>query len=364
MFKYQIKIINNPIIHVSENLNKNEINKNKIENIDAKEKNDNNININNNIVEEKTENENKNKIEIGKKEEEMEEKEKQIKDKKKEENNIEESKIIEKENLDSQEEGVNNDKNNEIELTLNDEDLYNIISILYSYDFKMLDNSKYNLEKEKIKVEVFILSQKLLTFDAENNIEEIITDNEVNSLYELMNDRENIFKFFVMLNNYRATGRYEATERAFNIIINIFIKTENILLCKRDLKLEGLLIILSQTFYKVNNGEKIYLQKAIKDHAIFKKDSFWDNYLNDSIEIEVNKMKEDEQSITAKLTEEQKKKKISDIILSLTLPISTYMKEFEIKDEIILNITNKIFDKYEVDNETRTMILSLLENNN
>ena len=75
-------------------------------------------------------------------------------------------------------------------------------------------------------------------------------------------------------------------------------------------------------------------------------------------------MKEDEQSITAKLTEEQKKKKISDIILSLTLPISTYMKEFEIKDEIILNITNKIFDKYEVDNETRTMILSLLENNN
>ena len=364
MFKYQIKIINNPIIHVSENLKMNEINKNKIENIDAKEKNDNNININNNIVEEKTENENKNKIEIGKKEEEMEEKEKQIKDKKKEENNIEESKIIEKENLDSQEEGVNNDKNNEIELTLNDEDLYNIISILYSYDFKMLDNSKYNLEKEKIKVEVFILSQKLLTFDAENNIEEIITDNEVNSLYELMNDRENIFKFFVMLNNYRATGRYEATERAFNIIINIFIKTENILLCKRDLKLEGLLIILSQTFYKVNNGEKIYLQKAIKDHAIFKKDSFWDNYLNDSIEIEVNKMKEDEQSITAKLTEEQKKKKISDIILSLTLPISTYMKEFEIKDEIIFNITNKIFDKYEVDNETRTMILSLLENNN
>ena len=361
MFKYQIKIINNPIIHVSESLKKNEINKNMIENIDVKEKNDNNIN--NSIIKEK--NENENKIEGGKNEEEMEEKEKQIKDKNKEENNINENRIKGKENLDNkEEEGVNKDKNNDIELTLNDEDIYNIISILYSYDFKMLDNSKYNLEKEKMKVEVFILSQKLLTFDAENNIEEIITDNEVNSLYELMNDRENIFKFFVMLNNYRATGRYQATERAFNIIINIFIKTENILLTKRDMKLEGLLIILSQTFYKVNNGEKIYLQKAIKDHVIFKKDSFWENYLNDSIEIEVNKMKEDEQSITIKLTEEQKKKKISDIILSLILPISTYMKEFEIKNEIILNITNKIFDKYEVDNEERTMILSLLENNN
>ena len=349
MFKYQIKIINNPIIHVTENLKKNEINKNAFDN---------------NIIKEKNENENENKIENVKNEEDIGEKENQIKYKNKEENNINEKKIIEKDNIDSQEEGENNNKKNDIELTLNDEDIYNIISILYSYDFKMLDNSKYNLEKEKLKVEVFILSQKLLTFDGENNIEEIITDNETNSLYELMNDRENIFKFFVMLNNYRATGRYETTERAFNIIINIFIKTENILLSQRDLKLEGLLIILSQTFYKMNNGVKIYLQKAIKDHAIFKKDSFWDNYLNDSIEIEINKMKEDVESISIKLTEEQKKKKINDIILSLILPISTYMKEFEIKYEIILNITNKIFNKYEIDNETRNMILSLLESNN
>jgi len=357
MFKYQIKIINNPIIHVTKNLKKDENNKNVNENIDLKEKNEN---INNNVIKEK--NENENKIKDIKIDEEIEEKEKKIKDKNKEDNNIKENRIKEKENLDNKEEEVNNGKDKE--LTLNEEDIYNIISILYSYDFKMLDNSKYNLDKEKIKVEIFILSQKLLSFDAENNIKEIITDNEVNSLYELMSDKENIFKFFVMLNNYRATGRYETTERAFNIIINIFIKTENILLSQRDMKLEGLLIILSQTFYKMNNGEKIYLQKAIKDHAIFKKDSFWDNYLNDSIELEINKMKEDEQSITVKLSEEQKKKKVNDIILSIILPISTYMKEFEIKKDIILNIINNIFDKYEVDNEERNMILSLLENNN
>ena len=356
MFKYQIKIINNPIIHVTKNIKKDETNKNVNENIDFKEKNEN---INNSIIKEK--NKNENKIDDVKNDEEMEEKEKQIKDKNKEDNNIKENRIKEKENLDNKEE-ANNGKDKD--LTLNEEDIYNIISILYSYDFKMLDNSKYNLDKEKIKVEIFILSQKLLSFDAENNIKEIITDNEVNSLYELMSDKENIFKFFVMLNNYRATGRYETTERAFNIIINIFIKTENILLSQRDMKLEGLLIILSQTFYKMNNGEKIYLQKAIKDHAIFKKDSFWDNYLNDSIELEINKMKEDEQNITLKLSEDQKKKKVNDIILSIILPISTYMKEFEIKNDIILNIINNIFNKYEVDNEERTMILSLLESNN
>jgi hypothetical protein len=98
MFKYQIKIINNPIIHVTESLKKNEINKNEIENTDIKEKNDNNID--NNLIKEKNENENENKIEDVKNEKEMEEKENQIKykNKNKDENNINEKKIKKKEN--------------------------------------------------------------------------------------------------------------------------------------------------------------------------------------------------------------------------------------------------------------------------
>ena len=118
MFKYQIKIINNPIIHVTENLKKNEININVFDNSIIKEKN-----------------ENENKIEEVKNEEDIGEKENQIKDKNKEENNINENKIIEKDNLDSEEEGVNNNKKNDIELTLNDEDIY---IILYPYYIVMI----------------------------------------------------------------------------------------------------------------------------------------------------------------------------------------------------------------------------------
>ena len=50
----------------------------------------------------------------------------------------------------------------ENEMTLNDEDIYNIVSILYNYDFKMLNKTDYNLDVEKEKLKVINLSEKLL----------------------------------------------------------------------------------------------------------------------------------------------------------------------------------------------------------
>ena len=242
------------------------------------------------------------------------------------------------------------------EITLNEEDIFNIVSLLYNYDFKMLNKSDYNLDKEKIRIKVLNLSNKLLTFDVENKINEIITDDEINSLYELLDKKEYIFSFFVSLNNYRITGRYETTERAFNVLTNIFKKAEDYLLDTRDMKLEGLIIILSQTFYIMKNGEKVFLQKAIKDHPLFQKKEFWENYIIDMIEEEIMGMKE--------LSEKIEKNKINEIIFSKLIPISSYMNDFEVKEEINLNIANNILDKYHVNKEKKKMILSLIEKKN
>ena len=247
------------------------------------------------------------------------------------------------------------------EITLNEEDIFNIVSLLYNYDFKMLNKSDYNLDKEKIRIKVLNLSNKLLTFDVENKINEIITDDEINSLYELLDKKEYIFSFFVSLNNYRITGRYETTERAFNVLTNIFKKAEDYLLDTRDMKLEGLIIILSQTFYIMKNGEKVFLQKAIKDHPLFQKKEFWENYIIDMIEEEIMGMKDGE---THKLSEKIEKNKINEIIFSKLIPISSYMNDFEVKEEINLNIANNILDKYHVNEETKKMILSLIEKKN
>ena len=100
---------------------------------------------------------------------------------------------------------INKDK-----LFLSEEDVYNIVSKIYNYDFKMLNKSDYNLDIEKEKLKVSELAAKLLSFNKEKNINEIITDEEVNELFESLKDRETFLKFFIMLNNYRTTGKYEA----------------------------------------------------------------------------------------------------------------------------------------------------------
>ena len=330
MFKYKIKIINHPKIQVT---NKIPINNNKkgIED-ESEEKENKKEDIEDYEI-------NKNIFDLS--EDKIEEEDNQSKD-----NKIEDEK-----------EEIYNDN----EITLNEEDIFNIVSSLYNYGFKMINKSYYNLDIEKIRIKVLNLSNKLLTFDAENKINEIITDKEINTLYELLDKKEYIFSFFVSLNNYRITGRYEATERAFNVLKNIFKKAEDYLLDARDMKLEGLIIILSQTFYIIKNGEKMYLQKAIKDHPLFKKKVFWENYIIDMIEEEIMGKNDDEKPLNQKLSDKIEKSKINEIIFSKLVPISSYMNDYEVKEETILNIANNILDKYQVNEETKKMILSIIK---
>ena len=66
------------------------------------------------------------------------------------------------------------------DLILTDEDIYNIVETLYKFDFEMLDKSSYILEIEKQKLEVEKLGKKFLSFDLSKNMQENISDSEVN----------------------------------------------------------------------------------------------------------------------------------------------------------------------------------------
>ena len=98
------------------------------------------------------------------------------------------------------------EQNLEEMLTLKDEDIYNIVEQLYSFNMKMLDYSEYILDIEKKKIEVVKLSKKLLSFNDKKQTLEEITDSEVDCLIELLKNNEgNIHKFFILLNNFRTT---------------------------------------------------------------------------------------------------------------------------------------------------------------
>ena len=248
----------------------------------------------------------------------------------------------------------------ENEMTLNDEDIYNIVSILYNYDFKMLNKTDYNLDIEKEKVKVAKLSEKLL-INKKDNPQEIITEEEVNKLYELVKVKENLMKFVIFLNNYRTKGKFKLTERVFDIIINIFNIAQDYLLKNRDRSFVDLIIILSQTFYIIKDEQKYFLQQAINGHELYKKEEFWKNYMEDTINSEIYTFEEETKKESIKYKKDVKEKKIKEIISSKLIPFSSYMSGFGAPKEMILNIINPIIDKYNLDEDSKMILLSLIE---
>ena len=111
----------------------------------------------------------------------------------------------------------------------------------------------------------------------------------------------------MILNNYRSAGKYEISKKVFDIIINIFIKAFEYLTKNENRQFATLLIILSQTFYYIDNGEKRFLQKDIKKLDIFKKAEFWSNLIQGTIEDELEKVIKDEKRLGINVSSEKSK---------------------------------------------------------
>ena len=255
------------------------------------------------------------------------------------------------------------EQNSEEKLILNDEDKYNIVEQLYNLNMKMLDKSGYNLAEEKKKIEVEKLAKKLLSINDNKQELEQISNSEVEHLIELLNNNEiNMHKFFLLLNNYRAKGKYELNEKTFNILVQIFNMTQDFLLEKKDASLENLIIILSQTFFITKNVNKYYIVNDIKNHQIFKSEEFWKNQLKIKIEEQLTKINNNTKRMNLNLSEKESQKQKDETIFSQFVPISANMKEFGLNSDIILNIANQIFESYNTGDETKALILSLLKN--
>ena len=163
------------------------------------------------------------------------------------------------------------------------------------------------------------------------------------------------------MNNHRATGYYETPEKAYNILINIFKLVADYILKNNDITIENLIIILSQTFYILKDGEKIYIQDNIKNHPLFKSVQFWENQIMTRIEKHIENTKNDLKKMNLIVSEKDMQRRLDDIILSQFVPISSNMRDFGLLNEFILKIANNLFEKYNTKEETKTLILSLLK---
>ena len=103
---------------------------------------------------------------------------------------------------------------------------------------------------------------------------------------KLIAKKNNDYSFYIevlikKITYLRSKGFFELDENAYITILSIFDKIleEN---PKNDYILKNLLI-LCQTFYKLENGEKIYLQEGIKGREILNNPEIWHRVINYSM---------------------------------------------------------------------------------
>ena len=89
----------------------------------------------------------------------------------------------------------------------------------------------------------------------------------------------------------------------------------------------------------------------------------WESLLNEMIANGINILEIEVKQETSLFTKEYKEKKIREVILTKLVPFTNNMSEFGINKETILNIINPIMDKYNLDENERAMVLSMVRNN-
>ena len=193
---------------------------------------------------------------------------------------------------------------------LNKIDLLGVAKKLY-HNFKMISKSNYDIKSEEEKINVKNYSDKLILWkkykNSSKNIEKI-THEEKKIFFELIEKKENAEIFLTRLNKIRSFGAFEYPKKTFDDILKVFFIIIDKLINNKDPFVFKFIIILSQTFYFMENGEKKYLYHFIKNHKVFHDEKNWINLINYNINQKIENFNEIHYTITNSKKNEQKKK--------------------------------------------------------
>ena len=246
-------------------------------------------------------------------------------------------------------------------LYLNEKDTYNIITKIYNYDLKILDKSFYVLDIEKGKLDAMEIAKQILKYNEDESKINMLNE-KYDELIELINTKivnnmANIEGFFIVLNNYRAKGNIKFSNKFFDLMIYIYTKAQDLLLKSDNKRIQELLLILSQTYYKEVDKKKIYILEAIKSHELYKNIDFWKNIILKKIEDEYKRIRKFNSS--NKINQEKKE----EIITTNLISFSGLMKEFDFNNDKIIELIKQIFDKNKCSEECRKQVLIFVNQN-
>ena len=176
-----------------------------------------------------------------------------------------------------------------------------------------------------------------------------------------MNRIENAEVFFKCLNSYRVGGKINLAEKFYDLLIYIYNKVQDELIKNANKNIDELMLILSQTYYKEINGEKIYLLEAIKNHELYKSIDFWKSSIIKNIEDEF-KIKRILQSKNKKINIITQEKKEETIITKL-FPFFELLKGYDVEKEKINDLFTQILNKYTCSEKARERLFSFINVN-
>ena len=245
---------------------------------------------------------------------------------------------------------------------LTEEDIFNIISKFYSYNFFTIDKSQYDLNIEKGKIDSLNLTTKILSYlNGDKNIQNMLENNydeiqkKVN--HTILNNFENMKEFYLVLNNHRGKGKNKFSKELFDLVVYIFNKTLYFLMQKPDTELADLMLILSQTYFKDEKGKKMYVCDEIKSHELFKRGDFWEEIIIHKIEEEFKLQKKlSHDDIRIKDTTFKKDETISTKLI----PLGSIMIDFNMEKNKSIEIVERVIKKYHCSEKTREQIISFL----
>ena len=233
-------------------------------------------------------------------------------------------------------------------------------------NFELVEDNNMNLKIEEEKVKCLQLTDKILELEnpklKKNNVGP--SNEEVDNLNKLLDIHHNRVVFLQKLSEYRNKGKFELTQRTFDILSKLFNTVINTIERDNDFHSVKNAIILSQTYYikTDKDNEKKYLQKMIQDNKIFKSKKFWEEFLEFSINKEIVTCVNNDVKNGNILKENRKEAedKMSNIAFAQILPYADNMIEFGLDKEIIREVVFPKMTQYKMSNELIESIKAII----
>ena len=276
---------------------------------------------------------------------------------------------INEEHLDNEENNINKTKRSnssnspeegfqELDF-LQEEEIFMTIKKM-TENFELLNSNNFDVTIEEEKLRCKYLTLKILSFAPISKFytDKIppITEEEVDEIEKLMDKKINRVIFIQKLSQFRTRGIFEIPEHEYIILIKLFNKIIKAIEHDTDYDSAINIIILSQTYYKIKDGVKEYLQKEIMNNELFKSKKFWEMYANYSITKEVLNCK-----ISENAEDHDIEESYGNIVFAQLIPMTDNMIDFGLDINIVESIILPFTKKYKFNPELQGTITAIIE---